>query len=42
MANVFHMNPDLVCPACLQNALHKIDVSKPFDHPVMGDSRFSG
>lgn len=41
VADMLHMDPDLVRPACLQYALHQRDISKSFQHFIVGDGLFS-
>ena len=41
MANMFHVNPDLVGPTRFQYAFDEIDISQSFNYLVMGDRGFS-
>ena len=41
MADVLHMDTDLVCSSCLQNALYERDIAESFQYFIMGDRFFS-
>ena len=36
MADMFHMNTNLMCTPCFQNTFHESDVSQPLQYAIMG------
>ena len=41
MADMLHMDTDLVCSSCLQNALYQRDIAESFQYFVMRDRFFA-
>ena len=41
MSDVFHVNPDLMRPACFEPAFHQIYIAQPLDNFIMRDGMFS-